>query len=138
MSSLDGRVIAITGAAGGLGRAYARACAEQGARLVLNDIGALRDGSGFDPQDLGLPTDEEAIIRYMANRYRGVGEKTAEALVERFGEGVFQALKDDPDAVRDAVAGRRAEQVLEAASRWFDPNRLVEGAVHGRDLDARD
>ena len=49
MAVLDGRVIAITGAAGGLGRAYARACAEQGARLVLNDIGAKRDGSGFDP-----------------------------------------------------------------------------------------
>lgn len=49
MGVLDGRVIAITGAAGGLGRAYARACAEQGARLVLNDIGARRDGEGFDP-----------------------------------------------------------------------------------------
>lgn len=49
MTVLDGRVITITGAAGGLGRAYARACAEQGARLVLNDIGARRDGSGFDP-----------------------------------------------------------------------------------------
>ncbi len=58
MSSLDGRVIAITGAAGGLGRAHARACAEQGARLVLNDIGALRDGSGFDPQIVQDLADE--------------------------------------------------------------------------------
>ncbi|MFT5222834.1 MAG: NAD(P)-dependent dehydrogenase (short-subunit alcohol dehydrogenase family) [Glaciecola sp.] len=49
MAVLDGRVITITGAAGGLGRAYAHACAEQGALLVLNDIGAKRDGSGFDP-----------------------------------------------------------------------------------------
>lgn len=49
MGVLDGRVITITGAAGGLGRAYAHACAAEGARLVLNDIGALRDGSGFDP-----------------------------------------------------------------------------------------
>ncbi len=49
MGVLDGKVIAITGAAGGLGRAYAAACAEQGAQLVLNDIGAKRDGSGFDP-----------------------------------------------------------------------------------------
>ena len=58
MTTLDGRVIAITGAAGGLGRAYARACAEQGARLVRNDIGALRDGSGFDPQIVQQLVDE--------------------------------------------------------------------------------
>ncbi len=46
---LDGRVVAITGAAGGLGSAYAKLLAARGARLVLNDIGASRDGSGFDP-----------------------------------------------------------------------------------------
>lgn len=49
MGVLDGKVVAITGAAGGLGRAYALACAGEGARLVLNDIGARRDGNGFDP-----------------------------------------------------------------------------------------
>ncbi len=87
---------------------------EPAASAPADNGNAPSGGSGFDPQELGLPTDEEAIIRYMANRYRGVGEKTAEVLVERFGEGVFQALKDDPEAVRDAVAGRRAEQVLEA------------------------
>ncbi len=58
MGHLDGRVIAITGAAGGLGSAYARACAEQGARLVLNDIGAMRDGSGFDPEIVQGVVDE--------------------------------------------------------------------------------
>lgn len=58
--TLDGRVIAITGAAGGLGRAYARACADQGARLVLNDIGAKRDGSGFDSQIVQDLVDELA------------------------------------------------------------------------------
>jgi NAD(P)-dependent dehydrogenase (short-subunit alcohol dehydrogenase family) len=58
MGVLDGRVIAITGAAGGLGSAYARECAAQGARLVLNDIGATRDGSGFDPQIVQGLVDE--------------------------------------------------------------------------------
>ncbi len=58
MGVLDGRVIAITGAAGGLGRAYARECAAQGARLVLNDIGAKRDGSGFDPAIVQEVVDE--------------------------------------------------------------------------------
>src|SRR5688572_33242013 len=49
MASLDGRVAVITGAAGGLGREYAQLFAAEGARLVLNDIGAARDGSGNDP-----------------------------------------------------------------------------------------
>ena len=49
MGSLDGRVVVITGAAGGLGREYAALFAQEGARLVLNDIGAARDGSGNDP-----------------------------------------------------------------------------------------
>jgi NAD(P)-dependent dehydrogenase (short-subunit alcohol dehydrogenase family) len=49
MAALDGRVAVITGAAGGLGREYAKLFAQEGARLVLNDIGAARDGSGNDP-----------------------------------------------------------------------------------------
>ncbi|MBW2523031.1 MAG: SDR family NAD(P)-dependent oxidoreductase [Deltaproteobacteria bacterium] len=43
---LDGKVVAITGAGRGLGRAYALACAAWGARVVVNDTGGRRDGSG--------------------------------------------------------------------------------------------
>jgi uncharacterized protein (TIGR00288 family) len=71
------------------------------------------DGS-FDAAELGLPTDPEAIVRYLTHRYRGVGEKTAELLVERFGSGLFGVLRDDPAAINDAVTPKRAEQVLEA------------------------
>jgi NAD(P)-dependent dehydrogenase (short-subunit alcohol dehydrogenase family) len=49
MASLDGRVIAITGAGGGLGRAYALAAAGEGALVVVNDLGGARDGSGAGP-----------------------------------------------------------------------------------------
>jgi len=58
MGLFDGEVVVITGAAGGLGRAYAREFAEQGARLVLNDIGAKRDGTGFDAQIVQGVVDE--------------------------------------------------------------------------------
>lgn len=58
MTALDGRVVVITGAAGGLGSAYARECAQQGARLVLNDLGTSRDGSGHDPSRVQGVVDE--------------------------------------------------------------------------------
>ncbi len=48
MSSLDGRVVVISGAGRGLGREYALEFARQGARVVVNDLGAERDGSGGD------------------------------------------------------------------------------------------
>ena len=42
----DGRVAIVTGAGGGLGRAYALELARRGARLVVNDLGGARDGAG--------------------------------------------------------------------------------------------
>jgi NAD(P)-dependent dehydrogenase (short-subunit alcohol dehydrogenase family) len=43
---LEGRVAIITGAARGLGRAHARERARHGARVVVNDRGVERDGTG--------------------------------------------------------------------------------------------
>ncbi len=46
MGICEGRVVIVTGAARGLGRAHALAFAEAGARVVVNDLGVDRDGSG--------------------------------------------------------------------------------------------
>ncbi|MBN9596369.1 MAG: SDR family oxidoreductase [Afipia sp.] len=48
MGLLDGKVAIITGAGGGLGEAYARLFAREGAAVVVNDLGGPRDGSGAD------------------------------------------------------------------------------------------
>ncbi|HQN49455.1 MAG TPA: SDR family NAD(P)-dependent oxidoreductase [Phenylobacterium sp.] len=46
MGLLDGKVAIITGAGGGLGEAYAKLFAKEGASVVVNDLGGSRDGSG--------------------------------------------------------------------------------------------
>ncbi len=48
MGLLDGKVALITGAGGGLGEAYAKLFAREGAAVVVNDLGGPRDGCGAD------------------------------------------------------------------------------------------
>jgi NAD(P)-dependent dehydrogenase (short-subunit alcohol dehydrogenase family) len=49
----EGRVCIVTGAGRGLGRAYALSLARHGARVVVNDIGASREGTGSDQGPAG-------------------------------------------------------------------------------------
>jgi NAD(P)-dependent dehydrogenase (short-subunit alcohol dehydrogenase family) len=54
----QGRVVIITGAARGLGRGYALAFAEQGAKVVVNDLGTDLGGHGRDLSAAQAVVDE--------------------------------------------------------------------------------
>jgi NAD(P)-dependent dehydrogenase (short-subunit alcohol dehydrogenase family) len=53
----DDKVAIVTGAGGGLGRAYALELAKRGAKVVVNDLGGSRDGTGHS--DAALKVVEE-------------------------------------------------------------------------------
>jgi 3-hydroxy-3-methylglutaryl CoA synthase/NAD(P)-dependent dehydrogenase (short-subunit alcohol dehydrogenase family)/putative sterol carrier protein len=88
----DGRVAIITGAGAGLGRVYALELAKRGAKVVVNDLGGARDGSGSacsgpadqvvqEIRDLG----GEAIANYDNVATPEGGENIVRTALEAFG-----------------------------------------------------
>ena len=84
MPGVSDRVIVVTGAGGGLGREYALLLAREGARVVVNDLGGARDGSGAGSAmaDAVVAEIKEAGGLAVANYDSVATEEGAESLIQ--------------------------------------------------------
>ena len=91
----------------GQGRPMKESAQDDGAQAAPSEA----HGGGVDVDSLDLPTEPERIVRYLT-AYKGVGEKTAQQVVDGFGDRVFDVLQDEPDRVKDVLPANRAEQLV--------------------------
>ncbi len=88
----DGRVAVITGAGGGLGKTYALQLAARGAKVVVNDLGGSRDGTGSGSSMADQVVAQiqasggEAVANYDSVATPEGGERIIQTAIDRFGK----------------------------------------------------
>ncbi|MEZ6183553.1 MAG: SDR family NAD(P)-dependent oxidoreductase [Planctomycetota bacterium] len=88
MGLLDGKVAIVTGAGGGIGRCHALLLAQEGAKVVVNDLGSALDGSGASVSMAQQVVDEIAA-------QGGEAVANGDSVATREGaEGILQAALD--------------------------------------------
>jgi NAD(P)-dependent dehydrogenase (short-subunit alcohol dehydrogenase family) len=136
----EGRVVVITGAGRGIGKSHALAFARQGARVVVNDLGAAMDGEGHSG---GPANDVVEEIRAMggeavansddASDWDGARRLVAHA-VDTFGQ--VDTLVNNAGILRDRMLVNMTDSDWDAVVRvhlrgTFSPTHWA--AVHWRE-----
>ncbi len=118
MGALDGRIAVITGAGRGIGREHALLFAQEGAKVVVNDLGGAIDGSGDDRTPAQQVVDEikEVGGEAIANgdnvaEWEG-GQRLINAAVEAFGD--VNVLVNNAGILRDRVLVNMTEEEWDA------------------------
>ncbi len=119
----DDRVAIVTGAGGGLGRAHALLLASRGAKVVVNDLGGARDGTGAGTAMADQIVDEirtaggEAVPNYDGVDTVEGGESIVKTALDAYGK--VDILVNNAGILRDRAFHNLTEE---------DWNKVV--AVH--------
>ncbi|MES2896246.1 SDR family NAD(P)-dependent oxidoreductase [Phenylobacterium sp. LH3H17] len=115
MGLLDGKVAIVTGAGGGLGEAYAKLFAKEGASVVVNDLGGSRDGSGSGTSAAAQKVVDEIVAaggKAVANgddvSTMDGGERIAKTALDNFGQ--IDILVCNAGILRDKTFANTSEQ----------------------------
>jgi NAD(P)-dependent dehydrogenase (short-subunit alcohol dehydrogenase family) len=150
MGALDGRVAIITGAGRGLGREHALLFAQEGAKVVVNDLGGDQQGGGADATPAQQTVDD---IRAMGGEAVVNGENVAdwvgarrlvEQAIDTFGD--LHVLVNNAGILRDRVVVNMTEDEWDSVVRvhlkghfapsHFAANHWREQTKSGRDVNA--
>ena len=137
----DGRVVIVTGAARGLGRAHALELARQGAKVVVNDVGSELDGTGGSTGPAAEVVDEIADLggEGVVNADDVADFAGAKHLVDHALEafGRLDAVVNNAGIVRDRMFVNATEDEWDAVVRVHLKGHFAvarHAAAHWRDL----
>jgi NAD(P)-dependent dehydrogenase (short-subunit alcohol dehydrogenase family) len=151
MGICDGRVAIVTGAGRGIGREHSLLLAAQGAKVVVNDLGGSRDGTGTDVGPAQQVVDEivaaggEAVANTDDISDFAGAERLIKTAVESFGR--LDVLINNAGILRDRMLVNMTEAEWDAVikvhlkgtfapSHWA-ANHWRERSKAGDDVDAR-
>jgi NAD(P)-dependent dehydrogenase (short-subunit alcohol dehydrogenase family) len=121
MSGVQDRVVVVTGAGGGLGREYALLLARSGARVVVNDLGGARDGTGAGTSmaDAVVAEIGEAGGHAVASYDSVATEQGASAIVSTALRefGAIHGVVNNAGILRDRAFHRMTSEEWEAVIR---------------------
>ena len=122
MGMLDGKVAIVTGAGRGIGRAEALLLAEEGAKVIVNDVGAATTGEGADKspaeqtvQDIKAAGGDAALNTDDVSSWAGAERLVGQA-VESWGK--LDILVNNAGILRDKMSFNMDE------SDWDDTIRV--------------